>query len=103
MVQACAYPEQVTSLGFMERLHYKLCYSPVIERQRRTLHRFTDIYAPELRQQGLFSEIVSKRPHLGMVSWPDGGCAQVFVSRHMRFFGKLDGGEMFRPLRQALA
>ena len=69
---------------------------------RSAYERFIETYAPDLRQSGLFSEIVDRQPYLGRVTWRHGGSAQVFISRHIRFFGKVDGGKGFARLRQEL-
>jgi hypothetical protein len=64
---------------------------------------FVDLYAPALRQEGRFLDTIKERPHLGRVCWPNGDGADVYVCRHLRYFGNGDGGKTFAPLRQALA
>ena len=63
---------------------------------------FTTTLALHLLRRGhKFSEVIS-HPRLGVLTWPDGTTANVYVCKHLRFFKGHEGGKYFAPLRASL-
>jgi hypothetical protein len=67
------------------------------------LDDFVSGVAPDLRSRarGPFSRLVDDSPRLGQITWAGGESCDVFVCRHLRFFGH-HGGDRFSALGEAL-
>jgi hypothetical protein len=69
----------------------------VVLHGKSAYEHFVELYAPALRQERKFSDTTKELPHIGRVRWPNGDGAEVYVCRHLRYFGTRDGGKTFAP------
>lgn len=96
-------PAQLQSRHIFLQLIHALAPSVVILHGEDALSEFTSKIAPALVRSSVgFSDLVDKHPQLGRYAWEGTENCDVFVCRHLRFFGH-NGGRRFAALERALA
>lgn len=96
-------PSRLQSRWIFKELVSTLAPRLLILHGEDALNDFISSVAPDLapRAGTQFAQLVDESPRLGQTTWAGGEVCDVFVCRHLRFFGH-HGGARYSALRDAL-
>lgn len=96
-------PGHLQSRAIFREVMNSLAPRIIILHGEEALAEFTSYVAPELAPPAgtAFLSLTEQSAHLGQMEWPSGEACDVFVCRHLRFFGHT-GGVRFAALENAL-